>query len=232
MKLAILFSGGKDSTFTVYKALKEGHQVRYLISFISENSASYMFHYPNIQLTKTQAECMGIPILTKKTKGKKEKELEDIKSVLNKIRDEIDGVGAGALASRYQYDRIASICKEMGLKPYTPCWMQDQEEHLKEILDAGFEVIITGVAAGGLGKEWLGRKLDWKALEELKKIKEKYKIHLGFEGGEGETTVLDCPLFKKKIEVKKSSINWDEKTQSGYLVIENFELVKKQVQAI
>ena len=227
MKLAVLFSGGKDSTFTVYKALKEGHKVRYLISLICDNPASYMFHYPNINLTKIQSECMGIPIVTKKTKGQKEKELEDIKSVLSRIRDEIEGVGAGALASRYQFDRVSNICKEMNLRTYTPCWMQDQEEHIKELLDAGFEVIITGVAARGLGKEWLGRKLDWNSFKELKKLKEKYNIHIGGEGGEYESLVLDCPLFKKRIEVKKSSIIWDEKTQSGHLAIEETETVKK-----
>lgn len=227
MKLAVLFSGGKDSTFTVYKALKEGHQVRYLVSLISENPASYMFHYPNIHLTKAQAESMGIPIITKKTKGQKEKELEDIKSAVNKIRHEVDGIGAGALASRYQYDRVSDICKHMGLETYTPCWLQPDEEHWKEILEAGFEVIITGVAAGGLGKDWLGRKIGWKELEDLKKIKEKYKIHLGGEGGEFESLVLDCPLFKKKIEVKKSHIVWDEQTQSGHLVIEDINLVDK-----
>ncbi len=227
MKLAVLFSGGKDSTFTAYKALKDGHQVRYLVSLISSNQASYMFHYPNISLTKVQAECMGIPIITKKTKGIKEKELEDIKNVLKTVRDEIDCVGAGALASKYQYDRVSNICKEMGLETYTPCWMQDQEEHLKEILKAGFEVIFTGVAAAGLGKEWLGRRLDWNSLEELKKIKQKYNIHIGGEGGEYETLVLDCPLFKKKIEVVKSSVNWDEKTQSGHLTIEEIKLAEK-----
>ncbi len=227
MKLAILYSGGKDSTFTIYKALKEGNQVRYLVSLISKNPASYMFHYPNINLTKVQAGCMEIPIITKKTKGEKEKELEDIKNVLKKIRDEIDGVGAGALASKYQYDRVSNICKEMGLRAYTPCWMQDQEEHIKEILNAGFEVIFTGVAAGGLGKEWLGRKLDWQAFEDLKKIKEKYNIHIGGEGGEYESLVLDCPLYKKKIEVKKSHEVWDDKTQSGHLVIEDIKLSEK-----
>lgn len=227
MKLAVLFSGGKDSTFTVYKALQEGHQVRYLISLISENPASYMFHYPNIHLTKIQAENIGIPIITKKTKGQKEKELEDIKSALNKIKHEIDCVGAGALASKYQYDRVSNICKEMGLQTYTPCWMQDDEEHWKEILGAGFEVIITGVAAGGLGKEWLGRKIGLEELGELKKIKEKNKIHLAGEGGEFESLVLDCPLFKKKIEIKKSHVIWDEKTQSGRLVIEETALSDK-----
>ena len=227
MKIAVLFSGGKDSTFTVYKALKDGHQVRYLVSLLSSNQASYMFHYPNIALTKVQAECMGIPIITKKTKGIKEKELEDIKAVLRTVRDEIDCVGAGALASKYQYDRVASICREMGLQTYTPCWLQPDEEHWKEILDAGFEVMITGVAAGGLGKEWLGRTVGLEELKELKKLKEKYKIHMAGEGGEFESLVLDCPLFRKRIEVRKSRIVWDEKTQSGHLVIEDVGLEKK-----
>ncbi len=226
MKLAVLFSGGKDSTFTVYKALKDGHEVKYLISLISENPASYMFHYPNIELTKTLADNMGIPIITKPTKGEKEKELEDIREVLAGIKNEIDGVGAGALASRYQYDRVGNICKELGMKTYTPCWMQDGEEHWKELLEAGFEVIVTGIAAEGLTKKWLGRKVSWKELEELKKIKEKTGIHLGFEGGEGETLVLDCPLFKKRIEVAESKIIMENEC-TGRLDIGKIELRDK-----
>ncbi|HLD57459.1 MAG TPA: diphthine--ammonia ligase [archaeon] len=225
MKLAILFSGGKDSTFTVYKALKDGHEVKYLISLISENPASYMFHYPNIELTKVLAENMGIPIITKPTKGEKEKELEDIREVLSGIKD-IDCVGAGALASRYQYDRVAGICKELGLKTYTPCWMQDAEEHWKELLDAGFEVIVTGIAAEGLTKKWLGRKVGWKELEELKKIRGKTGIHLGFEGGEGETLVLDCPLYKKRVEVVESKIVMENEC-TGRLEIGKVELKGK-----
>ena len=200
MKLAILFSGGKDSTMTVYKALKEGHEVKCLISFISENPASYMFHYPNINLTKIQAECMGIPLITVPTKGEKEEELDDIKDALKLIKG-IDGVGAGALASRYQYDRVGKICKELGLQVYAPCWMEDDEKHWKEILDAGFEVIMTGIAAEGFTKKWLGRRIDLSILQELKELKRKYKIHMGLEGGEGESFVLDGPIFKKRIEI-------------------------------
>ena len=226
MKLAILFSGGKDSTITIHKALKEGHEVKYLISFISENPASYMFHYPNINLTKVQAECIGIPLLTKQTKGEKEKELEDIKFILKEIKNEIDGVGAGALASRYQYDRVTNICKELELKTYTPCWLEDDEKHWKEILDAGFEVIITGIATDGFTKKWLGRKIDLKALEELKELKKKYKIHMGLEGGEGESFVLDGPIFKKKIEIVKSEIIMENEC-TGRLVIEKVKILDK-----
>ena len=226
MKLAILFSGGKDSMMTVYKAIKEGHEVKCLISFISENPASYMFHYPNINLTSVQAELMGIPLLTKPTKGEKEKELDDLKSILETVRKDIDGVGAGALASRYQYDRVANVCQSLGLKTYTPCWLEDDEKHWREILDAGFEVVMTGIGAGGLDKSWLGRKIDWKALEDLKKVKQKHKIHLAGEGGEFETFVTDCPLFKKKIEIKESE-KIVENEFAGHLVIKKIELADK-----
>ncbi len=225
MKLAILFSGGKDSMMTVYKALKEGHEVKYLISLISENQASYMFHYPNINLTNVQADLAGIPLITKKTKGEKEKELVDLKEVISSVKG-IEGIGAGALASKYQYDRVGKICSDLGLKTYTPCWQEDDEKHWEEILDADFEVIITGVAAEGFSSKWLGRKIDENALEELKKLKQKYKIHMGLEGGEGESFVLDCPLFKKKIEIVDSE-KIIENECTGHLVIKKIKLVNK-----
>ena len=225
MRIAVLFSGGKDSMMVVYKALREGHEIKYLISLISENPASYMFHYPNINLTNVQAELIGIPLIIKNTKGEKEKELVDLKDAISSIKD-IDGVGAGALASKYQYERVENICKELGLKTYAPCWLEDDEKHWKEILDAGFEVVITGIAAEGFSKKWLGRKIDEKAVEELKKLKEKYKIHMGLEGGEGESFVVDCPLFKKKIEIKESEKIMDGEF-SGHLIIKKIELINK-----
>ena len=227
MRLAALISSGKDSLYSMFLSMREGHEIRYIISFVSENPDSYMFHTPNIDLVKEQARLLNIRHVEIQTKGEKEKELEDIKEAILEIRNEIDCIGAGALASRYQYDRVSNICKELGLRTYTPCWMQNDEEHWKELLDAGFEVMITGVAAGGLGKEWLGRKIDWKGLEELKKIKEKYRIHIGGEGGEFESLVLDCPLYKKKIEIKGSKIIWEKETESGHLVIKETQLFEK-----
>ena len=37
MKVAVLFSGGKDSTMAVYNALKSGEDVRYLLAMKSAN---------------------------------------------------------------------------------------------------------------------------------------------------------------------------------------------------
>src|SRR3990167_9462174 len=49
MKLGVLFSGGKDSTFATFLAKEYGHDVSCLISIISQNKESFMFHTPKIE---------------------------------------------------------------------------------------------------------------------------------------------------------------------------------------
>ena len=78
MKIAALVSGGKDSLYASYLASKE-HELVCLVSLKSKNTASYMFHVPNIELTKLQAGAIGLPIIFKETKGEKEKKLKELK---------------------------------------------------------------------------------------------------------------------------------------------------------
>jgi len=52
MKLATLLSGGKDSTYALYSALKQGHEIKYLVTIFPESKESWMFHHPCIELTK------------------------------------------------------------------------------------------------------------------------------------------------------------------------------------
>ena len=226
MKAAVLFSGGKDSTMAAYKAIKEGWDVEYIVSMFSENPASYMFHVPNIKLTELSSEAMGIPLVTAKTPGKKEEELKDLKKVLSELKEEgVEGVFAGALESSYQKSRIDSICSELGLESHAPLWHRDPQEYMEEIINLGFEVIITSVSAEGLDESWLGQKLDMDLLDEIIRLNKKYRIHMAFEGGEAETMVLDCPLFKKRIKIVEAEKVWD--TDSGYYLIKKAVLEDK-----
>ncbi|MGC9516089.1 MAG: TIGR00289 family protein [Methanomicrobiales archaeon] len=224
MKVAALFSGGKDSTMAVYEAMENGDEVEYLISMLSKNPHSYMFHVPNIHLTQLSSEALKIPLLTMNTAGEKEKELEDLKNILDKLKHKgIEGIYAGAIASTYQKSRIDNLCHELGLESFAPLWHRDPHEYMLEIIELGFEVIITSVSAEGFDESFLGRKIDKKLLEKLVRLHEKYGIHMAFEGGEAETLVLDGPIFHKKIEVLKSRKVWD--ADSGYLFIEEAKLL-------
>lgn len=226
MRVAVLFSGGKDSTFALYKALLKGHEVKCLVSIVPESRESYMFHYPNIRLTALQAEAMEIPIITGSTAGEKERELKDLEAALKGVED-IEGVVVGALASRYQRERVEAVCSRLGLEMISPLWDENPEKLWNELLATGFKVMITAVAADGLGKEWLGRVVDKKALGELKKLSEKHKFHLMGEGGEMETLVLDCPLFRRKLEILEAEKIWEQ--DSGYYLVKNAKLVEKQI---
>ncbi|MBD3263092.1 TIGR00289 family protein [Candidatus Woesearchaeota archaeon] len=227
MKVAVLFSGGKDSVFALHRAIEQGRDIAVLVAIKSENPYSYMFHIPNIDMVKLQAKAIGIPIIFRKTKGIKEKELKDLELALKKaMRDyKIEGVVSGAVASQYQRFRIEAICSDLGLRSLALLWHLDPEIYLTELIKAGFKVIITSVSAHGFDESWLGRELNTETLEKLKLMHQRYGIHLSGEGGEFETIVLDGPVFKKKIEIQEAEKIW--KGDHGQYVIKKAKLVKK-----
>ena len=203
-KCAVLFSGGKDSCYSTYLAKEKGYELACLISVFSENPESYMFHTPNIKLVEQQAKVMEIPLIIQKTKGKKEEELNDLEKAIKKAKEKykIECVVTGAIASNYQKSRIQKICDNLNLKCINPLWNKDEIGYLNELIKNKFKVVIIGVFAYPLDKSWLGREIDKKFIDDVKHLKDKYKIHPAGEGGEFETFVIDCPLFKKPLEVK------------------------------
>jgi len=226
MKLGVLFSGGKDSAYALFKAM-EKEEVVCLISIISENKESYMFHTPNIEMTKLQAEAIGLPLIRKTTEGVKEEELRDLENAIKEAKEKfgIEGIVTGAIASVYQSTRIQKICDSLGLSCLNPLWKKDQVKFLHELVDNNFRVMITGVFAYPFTEDWLGREINDDTIKELVKLREKYEIHPSGEGGEIETTVLDAPFFRKRIEILESEKRM--KDYSGVLEIKKARLVDK-----
>jgi ABC transporter with metal-binding/Fe-S-binding domain ATP-binding protein len=226
LKVGTLFSGGKDSTFSSFLATQRD-SLECMITLSPKRPDSYMFHYPNVRWTSLQAEAMGVPQVMQETEGIKEAELEDLKEAVTtaKARFGIEGVYSGALASVYQKSRVDRICDEVGVRSISPLWGVDPERHLRNLLEAKFEVVITSVSALGLDESWLGRRIDSKVIDELVKLHSKYGLHIGLEGGEGETYVTDCPIFGKRIVIQESERVWNG--DSGYLRITRARLVSK-----
>lgn len=226
MRVGVLFSGGKDSTFAVYSASRVD-SVECLITLWPERQDSYMFHYPSIQWTRLQAKSMGIPQVMKKTGGVKELELGDLKNAIDMARKSfgLEGIYTGALASIYQKSRVDKICTELRLKCLSPLWMIDPVTHLRTLLKEHFRVMVTGASALGLSQDWLGRIIDENAIEELVHLQRRYGLNPGFEGGEAETFVLDCPMFRKQIEIISSTKHW--RIDFGFLEITKAQLAPK-----
>lgn len=225
MRLAVLFTGGKDSTYASYLAQQQGHQLVCLVAIRSKNPYSYMFHTPAIELTQLQAEAMELPLVTQETEGEKEIELKDLETAIKKAKEQFgfEGVITGALFSEYQGSRIQKICDGLGLKCVSPLWHKPQEKLMQELLDNNFQFVMTAVAAEGLNKSWLNKIINQDDLNRLKQVK---GINLAGEGGEFETLVLDCPLFKKKLVLEETEI-FEENKNTARLIIKKAELKGK-----
>jgi len=226
MKLGILFSGGKDSTLALHMAAKH-ETLACLITMVSLNKESYMFHTPNITLTKLQAEALGIPLVTKVTQGKKEEELDDLARAIAdaKRQFQIEGVVTGAVESVYQSTRIQRICHQLDVWCFSPLWKRNQRELLEELIEKRFKVVISGVFAYPLDESWLGKEIDADIVNRLVDLEKKLGISPSGEGGEIETTVLDAPMFKKKIEVLDHVV--EARGSSGVFNVTKARLVSK-----
>jgi len=226
MRVGTLFSGGKDSTYAAYLASKR-EELTCLITLFPKDETSYMFHFPNLKWTGLQAKIAGLPQVVGTTAGVKEEELVDLRAVVLSAKEKfrLGGIYTGALTSVYQKSRVEKICYELGLKCVSPLWNVNPENHLRNLIRESFVVEMVSVSALGLDEKWLGRVLDEDAIDELVALGARYKFHVGLEGGEGETFVVDCPLFSKKIEVVSTRKHW--RGDSGYLEITEARAVPK-----
>ena len=212
MKLAALFSGGKDSTYAIHLAKKSGHAVDVLLTLYPHTDESHLLHYPNIKFTSLQSESMKIPQLTEQltsTESKDESEALDKLITHAKENYSIEGIVHGGILSEYQKDSFSLSCKKNDLEIISPLWNKEPESYMNELLSENFEYIISTVSSDGLDDSWLGRTVIENDLIELKKLQRKFDFNLNFEGGEAETFVTNCPLFEKPLLIQDSTTEWD-----------------------
>ncbi|AFS80442.1 ATP-binding protein [Candidatus Nitrosopumilus koreensis AR1] len=212
MKLASLFSGGKDSTFAIYAAQKQGHKVSCLLSIFAKSDESHLLHHPNMQWTKLQSESMQIPQITiNSDSDKTEDELVALEYLLKIAKDKygIEGLVYGGIKSNFQKEKFEKICSKYDLTVIAPLWHLDPEQYMNNLLDAKFSFIMVTVSSDGLDDSWLGKRIGFSEINILKSLSEKFGFNLNFEGGEAETFVIDCPLFSNSIKINQAEKKWD-----------------------
>lgn len=196
--MASLFSGGKDSVFATYVVEQMGHEAPYLVT-VDPGKDSHMFHVPNLSLVPLMAESMGREHVSVESDGSEEGDRKALLQALSGL--DVDGVVNGAILSGYQWERVNSVCDELGLMVFSPLWRKTQTLVYKEIVASGIEAIVVATAAEGLSGEWLGRRLDAEAGKDLIALSEKHGISVTGEGGEYESLVLDAPFFSRSLVI-------------------------------
>ena len=211
MKLASLFSGGKDSVYAIYLAKQQGHQVTCLLSIFAKSADSHLLHHPNLSWTKLQSQSMNIPQLTIQSNSDDVDELILLEDLLKRAKEKfgIDGLVHGGIKSRFQKEKFSSVCVKLGLSVISPLWNSEPKKYMNDLIDSNFDFIMTTVSSDGLDDSWLGKPISKSEINTLIQLSEKFGFNLNFEGGESETFVINCPLFSYPIKIIQFEKNWD-----------------------
>jgi ABC transporter with metal-binding/Fe-S-binding domain ATP-binding protein len=212
MKLASLFSGGKDSTYAIHMVQKDGHKVTCLLSVFPKSEESHLLHHPNLRWTKLQSESMNIPQLTiHSISDETNDELSALENLLKNAKKQfhIEGLVHGGIKSKFQKEKFETLCSKLDLIAIAPLWDIEPEQYMYDLINSNFLFIMITVSSDGLDDQWLGKSISKLDVDTLKKLSDKFEFNLNFEGGEAETFVIDCPLFSNPIKINQGKKIWD-----------------------
>jgi ABC transporter with metal-binding/Fe-S-binding domain ATP-binding protein len=212
MKLACLFSGGKDSTYAIHLAKQQGHDVVCLLSIFPKSEESHLLHHPNLKWTKLQSVSMKIPqLIISSNSDETNDELIVMEKLLQNAKDEfkIDGLVHGGIKSKFQKEKFETLCKKLNLVSIAPLWNTEPKQYMNELINSGFHFLMITVSSDGLDEQWLGKIILKSDIKLLTNLSDKFEFNLNFEGGEAETFVIDCPLFSHSIKINEFTKNWD-----------------------
>ena len=212
MKLACLFSGGKDSTYAIHLAKQQGHDVVCLLSVFPKSEESHLLHHPNLKWTKLQSISMKIPqLIISSNSDETNDELIVMEKLLQTAKDEfkIDGLVHGGIKSKFQKEKFETLCTKLNLVSIAPLWNTEPKQYMNKLVDSNFNFLMITVSSDGLDEQWLGKIILKSDIELLTTLSDKFRFNLNFEGGEAETFVIDCPLFSHPIKINQFTKYWD-----------------------
>lgn len=229
MDIAILYSGGKDSTFAIQHAIEKGWNIKYLISVKPTRKDCYLFHFATVEQTKELAKILGIRHFYAKCRvSDPAKEAEIVKEIVgkNQRKMRIDAVVLGGTGlQETQLKSIQNALQPLKVDAFASHVGEDHDLVMEEMLNKGYEILITQIASDGL-KDWLGKRLTKENFPQLKKDSVKYGFHIGFEGGYADTLVTDCPMFSKKLVIEDMSIVFEDDF-CGHVEINKYRIEDK-----
>jgi len=208
MKVAVSWSGGKESCLACHKAISDGYEVSHLLNMISEDGSRSRSHGLDSALIAAQSQAIDISVVQKRTTWDTYE--REFKTAICELKQSgVSGAVFGDIYVQEHKDWVNQICKELDVKPIMPLWGRDPKDIFTEFIDAGFKAIVVRARADLLGEDWLGREIDRSFMDELLKLG---KVDLCGELGEYHTFVTDGPLFKRRIRILET----DEVLKDGY----------------
>jgi diphthine-ammonia ligase len=193
------WSGGKDSCFACYEAVRQGYSISHLVNFISKEFRRVSFHGTEAKLIQLQSQAIGIPLLQKETTWDGyEQEFKD--AVRSLIPGGVKGMVFGDICLEEHKDWAERVCRDLGIEAIEPLWGKNPEEILSGFIDVGFEAVIVSAQSKLIDESWIGHIVDRNFVAYLKDR----SIDLCGENGEYHTLVTNGPIFTRRIQLMES----------------------------
>jgi uncharacterized protein (TIGR00290 family) len=196
-KFVASFSGGKDSTFALYKAMAVGEAIA-LITMMEENGVHSRSHRLTEKIVREQAASIGLPLFLDATSW------DNYEKKFIRLLEETKAMGAEVLVAG-DLDVPDKDCwhdmvtQKVGSGLALPLRAMGHREVVTEFVKAGFKsIIVTVNLYMGMEIDDLGKELSLEYIEAL----ENRRIDSCGEAGEFHTIVVDGPIFKDRIDVK------------------------------
>lgn len=178
------------------KGVAEGIQPKVLLNMMNENGKISRSHAISKNLLQQQADLIGLPLVTQPTTWGDYELLFVQQLVYLKDEYQLNSAIFGDIDLQPHRNWEEKVCQQAHLKARLPLWQRNRKELVLEMLDNNLEAIITSCNLQ-LGVDFLGRKLNHELIDEFEQI----GIDVCGENGEYHTLVVNCPLFKKELEL-------------------------------
>lgn len=232
MDVAILYSGGKDSTYAIEYCQNKNWNIKYLISIKPNRNDCYLYHFATVELTQELAKILGYKhfyltcnIADPKKEALIVKNLVQEQQEINKIDALILG---GVGLQETQLKSLQKALMPLKVEVFASHAGEDHRNLIQQMLDKGYRFIISQVASDGL-INWLGMELTKDNLKVFFNDADKYGFDSGGEGGYYDSLAFAGPIFgDKQLEIREIKKVFEDK-YCGHIIISKFNIAENSL---
>lgn len=193
-KFVASFSGGKDSTLAIYRAIIQGMiPMELIITYNTDKERTWFHGIPKPILDNISKE-INIPISLIETSGAMY--TENFEAKLKNAKEKGAQVCVfGDIDIEGHLEWCTARCKAVGIEAYFPLWQEERKKLVYEFIDLGFKTMITVVDTSRMPESFVGKILTRQIADDI----EVSGADICGENGEYHTFVFDGPLFDRPV---------------------------------